>query len=233
MLAGISTELLAGLVSFLFTLMILSYVIGDNFLFRLAVYIFVGVSAGYAGLVVWQQVIVNKFLGPILYGDWFERSLLVIPLVFGLVFLIAVANAQARPLARPILAFTLGVGTATAIAGAVLGTLIPQTWAAITMFEFGSVSDSQLLAEKMAEAVVALAATVLTLAYFQFGIPAKNAIKGTRGAVMKIIAGLGQGFLAITFGVLFAGVFSAALTAWVNRLQFIVDFIKSIFSGQL
>ena len=44
-------NLFTGVISFLFTLLIFSYVLGDNPLFRVAVYIFIGVSAGYIAVV--------------------------------------------------------------------------------------------------------------------------------------------------------------------------------------
>jgi hypothetical protein len=50
-------NIFTGLAGMVFTLMIFSYVIGDNFLFRLALYIFTGVSAGYIASVAWWQVL--------------------------------------------------------------------------------------------------------------------------------------------------------------------------------
>ena len=70
-----SHDLVTGLLSFLLTLMILSYLVGDNPAFRVAVYIFVGVSAGYAAAVAWWQVIYPKVLLPLLTGSLIERLL--------------------------------------------------------------------------------------------------------------------------------------------------------------
>ena len=39
------------------TIMVLSYMIGDNVLFRVATYLFVGVASGYAGSIAYQNVI--------------------------------------------------------------------------------------------------------------------------------------------------------------------------------
>ncbi len=60
-----SHDLVTGIFSFLLTLMILSYLIGDNPAFRVAVYIFVGVSAGYVAAVAWWQVLYPKPPGPL------------------------------------------------------------------------------------------------------------------------------------------------------------------------
>jgi hypothetical protein len=49
---------LAGTVlGFIFTLLVFSYVFGDNALFRLTIYIFIGVAAGYAAVLAWYNVI--------------------------------------------------------------------------------------------------------------------------------------------------------------------------------
>ena len=221
------TDLFVGLISFLFTLMILSYLVGDNPLFRLAVHIFVGVTAGYIGLIVWQQVIINKLLAPIFAGNWAVTSLLLFPLVMGL-FLITKAFPKYQGLGTWVVAFLVGVGAAAAIAGAMTGTLLPQTWAAINLFDLGAIPPN-LVFERIGEGVFILAGTVTTLAYFQFSVRQKTAISGKRNLFMRIISHTGEIFLAITFGALFAGVLASALAALVNRMQSIVDFFTSFF----
>jgi len=53
MLEGVIGPILAALL----TIMMLSYIIGDNPFFRLACYIFIGVASGYAGAMAWHQVL--------------------------------------------------------------------------------------------------------------------------------------------------------------------------------
>ena len=63
---AISLDLITGAISFLFTLLILSYVIGDNPLFKIGTYIFVGVSAGFiAAIAVWQ-VVIPRLVSPLI-----------------------------------------------------------------------------------------------------------------------------------------------------------------------
>ena len=50
-----SIEFISAFVGLILTLMIFSYLIGDNPLFRIAVYLFIGVSSGYAATVVWYS----------------------------------------------------------------------------------------------------------------------------------------------------------------------------------
>lgn len=221
------TDLLVGFLSFLFTLMILSYLIGDNPLFRVAVHIFVGVTAGYAGLIIWKQVIINKLLAPMLSGDWVLAVLLVFPLVMGF-FLLAKAFPKYQAWGTWVVAFLVGAGAAAAIGGAITGTLFPQIWASVNLFDFSNTA-SELVLEKIVEGILILIGTITTLAYFQFSVRQSTVISGKRNLFMRILSHTGEVFLAITFGALFAGVLASALAALVNRMQAIVDFFASFF----
>ena len=77
-----SLDQIAGVLSFLFTLLIFSYLIGDNPLFRIAVYIFVGVSSGYIAAMAWWQVIWPRLGYPLIFGSasLVEKGLLLMPL---------------------------------------------------------------------------------------------------------------------------------------------------------
>ena len=71
-----------------------------------------------------------------------------------------------------------------------------------------------------------LVGTVTTLVYFHFG--AKATAGGPQRSQLVIWLGwIGQVFIAITLGVLFAGVFAAAMTALIERLNFIWYFLAS------
>jgi hypothetical protein len=78
------------------------------------------------------------------------------------------------------------------------------------------------------QGVVMLAGTVFTLGYFQF--TAGRAPDGTprRNVLFEGIAWVGRIFIAVTFGVLFAGVYMAALTAMIERLSSIINFIRQL-----
>lgn len=214
---GISNDFITGLLSFLFTLLVLSYIIGDSPAFRLAVHAFVGVSAGYVAAIVFRQVVVDKLFMPLVVGSPLDRALMIFPLVMSLLLLAKLSPAL-EWFGRPVVAFLVGVGTATAIAGAVLGTLFPQIEASSAMFGQG-------LGGILMGALV-LFGTVTTIAYFQFTVRKTNA--GKRGPVMAFLALLGQVFIAITLGAIFAGVLAAALTAFVDRIQSIVLFLDSL-----
>ena len=73
-----------------------------------------------------------------------------------------------------------------------------------------------------------LIGTVLTLASFHFtlGRAADGAAKSNR--ILDGVAWAGRLFLAITLGVLFAGVYMAALTAMIERLSSLINFIRQL-----
>lgn len=219
-----SSELVSGGVSFLLTLMVLSYLIGDNPFFRVAVYIFVGVSAGYAAAVAWHQVLWPQLFMPLIYGSLWERVLALVALVLGLLLLLKLFPRTAR-LGSASMAFLVGVGAAVAVGGAVMGTLFPQTRASINMF--GLLGGNGSLLGQLFKSSVILVGTLTTLIYFQFG--AKASPNGPqRSKLVGLLGWIGQVFIAITLGVLFAGVYTAAITALIERLNFLWTFVISL-----
>jgi len=210
-----SADLIAGIVSFLLTLMILSYLIGDNPAFRVAVYLFVGVSAGYAAAIACAQVLWPRMLVPLLSGSFSERLLALVALLLGALLLMKISPRTAR-WGNPVIAYLVGVGAAVAVGGAVLGTLFPQTQASINVMDISNAGNN--LVERLVFGVFMLIGTITTLAYFHFG--AKSASGGPqRNKLVTILGWVGQVFIAITLGVLFAGVLSAAMTALIERIS--------------
>jgi len=61
----VSADLLTTGFAFLVTVVILSYLIGDNPVFRIAVHVFVGVAAGYVAAVAWWQVLLPDLMLPL------------------------------------------------------------------------------------------------------------------------------------------------------------------------
>ena len=126
------------------------------------------------------------------------------------------------------MAVLVGVGAATAIGGALLGTLIPQARASMAAFDFRSAASGADAFLGLIEGIVVLAGTTFTLASFQFS--ASRAPDGTakRNRILEIIAWVGRLFIAITLGVLFAGVYVSALTAMIERLSSIINFVRGL-----
>ncbi len=212
-------ELISGFVGFILTLLVLSYLIGDNPLFRSAVYVFVGVASGYAAVAAWHYVLLPRLFQPLASADPAQLTFVIVPLVLSLT-LVTKLSPRIAWLGGFAMALMVGVGAATALSGAVIGTLIPQTRAAMDIVQPGPLGFVQ--------GVFALVGTVLTLAYFQFS--ASRAADGTakRNVIFELLAWGGRVFIAITLGVLFAGVYLAALTALLERLSALVTFVKSL-----
>ncbi len=216
---AINPDLIAGVIAFLFTLMIFSYLIGDNPVFRIAVYIFVGVSAGYVAVVAWWQVLWPDLLMPLLSGGSAQRAILLIPFILSGLLLMKAWPSVTR-LGMPSMGLLVGVGSAVALGGAVMGTILPQVNATISGFAPSKFTSL----EAPFDALIVLAGVIATLVYFHFSArtTAEGAVRRFQG--VEIVAFVGSIFVALTLGVLFAGVYSAALTALVERLHFLGSF---------
>lgn len=227
-----SFELVSGLVAFLLTVFIFSYLINDQVLFRVAVYIFVGVSAGYVFAVVWHQVLAPQLFKPLLFGTMQTRMLRAIPLFLALL-LLAKAVPPISKVGTPSVAFMVGVGAAVAIGGALTGTLFPQAETAIRLFDLNAARVQNMPAEEkilqVIESALMLLGTIGTLAYFQFSAKRGDDGEPRRNPVTRFLAWFGKIFIAITFGFLFAGVYSAALTALIERLDFLIGFVENLW----
>lgn len=222
----LSADFIAALVGLLFTLLTLSYLIGDSFLFKIAVYIFVGVSAGYAAAVAWHQALMPMLFLPLLSAPMAERILLVIPLVLSVLLLMKISPHLSH-LGTVSMGFLVGVAAAVAIGGAILGTLLPQIVAAIAPFGlYTAAVEGYNLVERLFTGIITLVGTISTLVFFHFGAKNTRSGKTQRNRLIEWIAWLGRIFIAITFGVLFAGVYAAALTALIERLDSIISFIR-------
>ena len=219
-----SPDLFAGIVAFVITLMIFSYLIGDNPLYRVATFFFVGVSAGYvAAVAVWQVLWPRLFL-PISTGTPDQQLMAIIPLLFSGLILMKVLPRLSK-LGGPAMAYMVGVGAAVAIGGGVIGTLTPQVLATINVFGLPSGTTAGVFFEKMINGSVILTGVVTSLVYFQFGARSLPDGSVRRNRLVELLAWFGRIFIAIALGVIFAGVYAAALTAFIERINFLITFI--------
>ena len=222
-----SLEVISAFIGLILTLLIFSYLIGDNPLFRMAVYLFVGVSSGYAAAVIWHQVLMPKLFARIQLNDPNELILTLIPLVLSL-SLLTKFTPRISWIGSIAMAIVVGVGAAAAIGGALLGTLLPQTQAATQMFDLSVATSGAQTVGRFFGGILALAGTIFTLASFHFS--ATRAADGTvkTNRILDMIGLVGRIFVSITLGVLFAGVYVAALTAMIERLSTNLNFIRGL-----
>jgi len=205
-------DIISAVVGLVLTLMVFSYLIGDNLLFRIAVYLFIGSASGYAAAVVWYQLLLPK-LASLPMDDPLQLLIGFIPFFLGATLLTKL-QPRISWIGNFAMAVLVGVGAATAVGGALTGTLIPQTQAAMDIFSF--------------RGLIVLTGTVMTLIYFQFGARRTSDGSVKRNAVIELLAWVGRIVIAVTFGVLFAGVYMSALTAMIERLSSIIEFVKSL-----
>ena len=215
-----SSDLTVGIVAFAFTLMTLSYLVADNPAFRFAVHVFVGVAAGYVAAVAWWQVLWPDLLLPLADGTPMQRAALALPLLLSGMLLMKAWPPLSR-IGSPAMGLLVGAAAAVAVGGAVQGTIIPQAAASVNAL---GVREATSL-DALVNAALVLAGVVFTLAYFHFSYPAGPYGSMRAFVPLRIVAGVGGLFLAATLGVLFAGAYSAALTAMIERLSFIGSFL--------
>ncbi len=120
------SETIWTLAAFFLTVLVLSYVLGDNPLFRIATYLFVGVSAGYIAVLIIYQVLVAKLFNPFIAGSLQQKLLIVIPFVLGLLLIFKLFPRLAA-VGNVSMGFLVGVGAAVAIGGAITGTLLASS----------------------------------------------------------------------------------------------------------
>jgi len=227
-------ELIWGFVGLLLSVMVLSYLIGDNFFFRLAAYILVGVTAGFLTVLLINQILWPYLIQPLLLGTWNERLWVVIPLVLALLLIISQFSKFAGAGRIP-LAFLAGLTAAIAIGGAVFGTLVPQARAVVDAFDpAGWYIEPGLPWMRIMEAVFMLLGVVGTLSYFHFGKkhrPDQNSDGTSRPASIEALSKVGEVFIGIALGAVFTGLFSSALLAMIDRLWFLGQFITRLVGG--
>ncbi len=193
--------------AFALTLMVFSYVLGDNFLYRIAVYVFVGLAAAYIAIVTVQGVLL-PLTNP--NGDQpGEALILLVSLGLGLLLLFK-ATGRFTWLSNLAMAFIVAVGAAVALVGAVSGTLLPLSTS------IGRAGDTAL------ESVVIFIGVATSLVYFQY-LGRRNP-DGTigRGRVIQTLGIIGQGFIVITLGALYAGAILTSLTILSERIGFLL-----------
>lgn len=207
------------------TLVIFSYLLGDNVLYRWALALLVGSAIGYA-LGVAVDYVRQWIMDSLGQQNSVVSIAYAVPLVLGVLLLLkgfSPAHVLGRigSVGNIALAYLVGVGAAVAIAGALMGTLIPQVL--IT-----GEADPGGVGLGIAQSVVAAVGTILTLLYFVHR-PSKVASDVTPGSwVSRTIRAFGGAFLVFGLGTVFAGAITSALTALIIRLSLIAELLRPL-----
>ena len=208
------------------TLMVFSYIFGDNVLFKLATHIFVGVAVGYAMIVVWHQVFYPAFSSGNV-ASVLPALILCVLLIFKLR---PTQGGVTNALGSLALAFVLGVGVALAIGGALVGTLLPQISAMVNISlnpnHYPDTENEVGLVLWLNNIIMVLGA-IGTFFYFTFTVRSQGFLGGLREGFVRFWAGMGRLMLIFTLGALFANAFSSRVALLVSRLQF----LAGLFGG--
>lgn len=184
------------ILGFVLTLCVYSYVAGDNPLFRLASHLLVGVSAAYAAVVAVQHVLWPIFVQVRQQPTAPASVLWLVPLLLALLLLLQRLPMFSWLGSLP-LAVLVGMGTAVALTGALVGTLWPQATAAVATPQRG-----------LAIALL----TAVTLVSFQYYRRQSPDGAAATPRWLHYLTLVGQAVLAVTFGVVFANVLGTGLT---------------------
>lgn len=218
-IANIGIEQLGVIVGFVATLMVFSYLLGDNLLYRLAVYVFVGISAAFIAIVTWENVVApwlaRTMIDGLNRGDILSAILGVIPLLLG-VLLLFKTSPRLGGFGNIALAFIVAVGTAVAIAGALTGTLIPLALSTGA----DSDPDNTLGAVNL---IVMFVGVICSLLHFQYLARRTPAGVIRRGLALRTLGLVGHVFIVVTLGALYATAILSSLTVFTERLSFLLN----------
>jgi hypothetical protein len=216
-------ETIGSVIAFVLTLMVFSYIFGDNILFKLASHIFVGVALGYALIVTWSEV-----FWPALSAGNFITVLPALLLCLLLIFKVRSAQGKVGTVLGNIpLAYILGVGAALAIGGALFGTLFPQILATASISlnpNHYPDTDREVGLVIWLNNIIVVLGTVGTFFYFTFAVRAHGLLGGLREGFVRFWAGMGRLMIIFTLGALFANTVSARVALLLSRLQFLFGF---------
>lgn len=197
---------------FVLTLMVYSYLIADTFLYRLAVYVFVGLTAGFISVVTVESVLFPFFERTIGSGETVNVGLGFLPLL--LASLLLLKNARLPWLARLGnlgLAVLVAVGAAVALVGALTGTLIPLAEQTV------NAGEGETL-----EAILIFTGVASSLIYFTYLARQRPDGEISRARPIQAISVIGKGFIVVTLGALYGAAIITTLSIFSERLSYLI-----------
>lgn len=218
-------NLLLTLAGVVLSLMVFSYLLGDNLFFGIAMYLLAGVSAGYTAVVLVTKVIIPMMIMPLADFPQIPALLALVPILFSILLVSAMFTKSSKAAGLP-LGFLAGLLAALSIAGIARGTLAPQLLSIVNSF------DPQLVVSEglpnwaaIFEAFMMLLGVIAVLFYFHHRSKTKNNLQSP-DLWLDGFSGVGQVFIGITFGAVFVGLFGTALTALIASFNRIIDFVR-------
>ncbi len=212
----------------LLTIAILSFVFGDNPVYKLVEHIFVGVSAGFGVILALNQSIIPSIqMGLDPQQHIFVRSMTVVAIALGILTLTRLEIfSYIVPslvwLSRLPIAFVVGVGSGIGIVASIQGFIFPQVSATFLpiisnslVIDTSSISNFILSALSVIGPLVILLGVITSLIYFYFSAEHKGILLG--------IAKIGIIIIMITFGASFGYTIMARFSLLISRFYFLLS----------
>jgi len=194
-------ELIGLWIAVFVTLMVFSFLYKENPFFRLAEYIFVGLSSGY-GFAAALRLFANQALSPIFVGGSYD---FVIPLVLGSLFYTQFSKKYSDLYRLP-LSLAIGYGLGVTVWSVTQAFLITQIRATIIPVFTGDLVTT-------IDNVVLVVGTILSLSYFIL----YREQKGTWGRITRV----GKYFILVTLGAVFGSTVLGRMALVIQRVQFL------------
>jgi hypothetical protein len=198
------------------TIMVYSYLLGDNPLYRLAEHLLVGSAIAYAVIVAVHSILIPRLFSRLAQGQW----LYLIPLVLGILVLSKIRTSWAGwgNLSMGIL---FGTGAALALSGALLGTVGPQVQG--TIISVNPADYPQTGWFGVLDGIIIAIGTVSTLLYFRFSVKKSDKQEDKPGGgFWGLWSKLGRWTIMIAFGAIFASVVMSRASVFIGRVQFLL-----------
>lgn len=233
---------------FVLSLMIFSFVLRDNWLVRLAQYLLIGLSLGYAAVIAWHGVLWPRLFRPLLAEPQLQVSSLALPdstalwlywlpLLLGVILWVAGVDTLRngagrfgrlrkgiRLLAILPLGLIVGVGVGVTVAGAIQGTLWPQFLRAAAL---GLPLEEPLGGLLLGMLTIMITTGALVHLYWGVDDADGGAETGPHRTVIAAWSWIGQRSLWLAAGFIFAQLFTSRVTLLIARLNYFLFDIRS------
>ena len=195
------------IVAGILTIAILSFLYGDNPVYKMAETLLVGVSMGYVLVITWTNTLMAVLFKPLFVESQFW---LILPLIFGL-FMFGRFHKSTSFLSRYSMAVLIGSGAGVAIPAMLGARTLRQMTATVEMVQ----GDSLFM---IFSGLVVVVGLFTTLSYFYFS----REHEGIMGRSAKV----GTYFLMIFFGTTFGYTVMSRVSTFIGRMDFLLsDFL--------
>lgn len=223
------TDGMITVISFVMTLMVFSYVLGDiplvRNLYRIAIYIFVGMTAAFTSIVTFEGVILpflqdigNPTTSWTVLGNGADIIIFFTAVLFGLLLLLKPIGRLSW-LTNSVFAVVIVVGSAVAIMGAITGTLFPLVRTSTTIPANAATNPETLL-----NVAVIFLGTITSLIYFQYQAKRDGDGQIYQGTIVRRLSWIGKVFIVSTLGAIYATSMLTSLTILTERIGFLLHF---------